>query len=392
MVLLLKPEKHTVAERKLRLFAGYQFKSTFFSRSELEAAILRAIRLANDEGKSLGFSLQFAPPDLDPGDFIFSQLQQRIAEADISLFDISDGNGNVYFEVGVATGLQHPTILMKHVSSPVPIPTDLSGIMYVRYENVTELAVLLSVSLIQIAKTILSKTPESIEAIAKSVWVNGRTREPVTVICGEVGSAFSPSDVEGVHYVQSPDVQALVEVGGNLLALRPDRPVKVASCSAISGTDMEEHLVCVGGPRSNSVTREVLSRLALPWRYELGDPNLSSVARMKVKALVNGSNNIRPDFDGNSIRRDVCMLAFGPNPFNTSRRFLIFTGAFTYGVLGAARAVSAVRQTEGNRSSLLEVLNRTSSTSVVQIVCFADVIKNQVVTPDLSKAFFELQV
>lgn len=378
-----------MANTRIQLFAGYQFRSAFLGRSDLEAAILRSVHLANEDGQSSGFAIQFSPPDLDPGDFIFSQLQQRITEADICLFDISDGNGNVLFEIGLAAGLRRPTILMKHINSRVPIPTDLSGILYVRYENSTELGILLSASVIQIAKKLVGERPNSVAEIADAVWVNGRSPEPVSIVGGEVKSASSPSDVSGVHYVQSPDVQALVEVGGNLMALRPDREVRVTSCSTVSNADLEDHLVCVGGPRSNSVTREVFARLALPWRYDLGDPSLVGSERMRAKRLVGGPNIMVPEFDGDSIRKDVCLIAFGPNPFNTSRRFLMLTGAFTFGVLGAARAISAVRKTKSNQKILLEALQGSPTTSVIQITCFVDVINNQVITPDLSKATFE---
>ena len=376
--------------KNIKLFAGYQFTSNFFSRADIESAILRSIKLTNDAVSNENYKIYFKPQDLAPGEVILSQLLVRIKESDICIFEISDGNRNVLFEVGVACGLGIPTILVRNTNSNIPVPSDLSGVMYLRYSDTTELGVSLPSVLIQVVKSLPLHRNLRNQKISNIIWAGSDSKETVSLIGGEIKSATSPSDVPGIFYMQSPDVQALVEAGGNLLFQMPDRNVQVLSSGIVKGKDMEEHLVLVGGPRSNSVTGQLLQRLSLPWKYELGDHKLPIHERMRAKCLRKGDEKLEPEFEGDNVRRDVALLSFGPNPFNMSKRFLLLSGDFTFGVMGAARSVSMLRQTDRNLAFLSSLCHDLKHPNIVQIVMHVDVINDQVVTPDLESTKIEI--
>ncbi len=376
--------------RKIKLFAGYQFTSDFFNRAELENAVLRSVKLTNDSVFKENIKIFFKPPDLAPGDIILSQIIERIKESDICIFEISDGNRNVLFEVGVACGLDIPTILLRNTDSEIPVPSDLSGVMYLRYSDTTELGVSLPSVLIQVVKSLPIRGHLKDPKISNFIWAGGDSKETVSLIGGEIKSATSPSDIPGIFYMQSPDVQALVEAGGNLLFQMPDRDVQVMSSGLVKSGDLEQHLVLVGGPRSNSISGQLLQRLSLPWKYELGNHYLPIKERMRTKSLRKGDDKLKPEFEGDNVRRDVALLSFGPNPFNMSKRFLLLSGAFTFGVMGSARSVSMLRQTDRNLSFLSSLCHELKHTEIVQIVMHVDIINDQVVTPDLESAIMEI--
>lgn len=379
-----------MGKRRLNLFAGYQFRSNFYTRAELDGAIHRATRLASEALDRDGFEIHYDSPELEPGDQVLGQIITKIESSDICLFELSDANCNVLFELGIAHGLKRPSVILRHTGALAEIPSDLSGVMYLRYADFRELQTSLPGVVLRLSQRVTPATDSSTELIENLVWPSGRTSEPVSLIGGEIRSASTPSDVAGVFYVQSPDVQALVEAGATLYHLNPRREVEITSTSQVTARDMEKHIVCVGGPRSNPVSGEIMRRLALPWQYDLGYASLPYPERMLQKAIVASEHRLTPEFDNDNIRRDVAILAFGPNPFNSAKRFLILTGAFTFGVFGATRAVSPLHLSNQNASYLNQLLTEIDSTKTVEIAMFVDVIGGRVITPDLKSAYTEV--
>jgi hypothetical protein len=56
-----------------------------------------------------------------------------IRTSDFIVVDVTEGNPNVYYELGIAHGFSKPTIIMVSDKSSNSIPSDLSGVLYVVY-------------------------------------------------------------------------------------------------------------------------------------------------------------------------------------------------------------------------------------------------------------------
>src|SRR6267154_951533 len=97
-----KQEPYTVGKRRLNLFAGYQFRSNFYTRAELDGAILRATRLASEALDQNSLEVHYDSPELEPGDQVLGQIKAKIESSDICLFELSYANRNVLFELGIA--------------------------------------------------------------------------------------------------------------------------------------------------------------------------------------------------------------------------------------------------------------------------------------------------
>jgi len=68
---------------------------------------------------------------------IVEMILERIRNADVVIADITHGNPNVQYEVGVAHANHTPTILIMRAGAEIPF--DLRGFNIILYENVTRL-------------------------------------------------------------------------------------------------------------------------------------------------------------------------------------------------------------------------------------------------------------
>jgi len=68
---------------------------------------------------------------------IMCKICQAIQESEICIFEVSDWNPNVLFELGLAYGLGKAVIMVK--KKGVDVPIDLRGIEYLEYERAKDL-------------------------------------------------------------------------------------------------------------------------------------------------------------------------------------------------------------------------------------------------------------
>lgn len=126
---------------ELRVFVGFQFKSPHIKRTEFEHAVVEAVQVAGadlDSDSARHATLTCDSLVLDSGRPLNQQIQSHIDQADICVFELSDGNGNVLFELGYALGRNKPCIYLMNEDVPVDqVPSDLAGLYQVRYRRDT---------------------------------------------------------------------------------------------------------------------------------------------------------------------------------------------------------------------------------------------------------------
>lgn len=89
-----------------------------------------------DVGHKLGLVVERADLVEHSGE-IMDLILERIRSADAVIADITHGNPNVQYEVGVAHAHHIPTILVMRAGGDIPF--DLKGFNVILYENVTRL-------------------------------------------------------------------------------------------------------------------------------------------------------------------------------------------------------------------------------------------------------------
>lgn len=185
-------------------------------------------------------------------------------------------------------------------------------------------------------------------------------------------------------------VRALVETGRSLSFLNPERDIEIYSSAEATNKQLEGNIVTIGGPRSNVVTMKLIQYLKLPWDYDIMPKNMPKEDRDRKKCITDGKNKMFPCFSDGDLQKDVALLVFGPNPFNTSKRYLLLSGLFSYGVLAAARSVSALHYNKRNLQFLNSTLSKITEKSIVQVVSYVYVVNCQAITPDLTKSIIEV--
>jgi hypothetical protein len=122
-----EPGRATPRTRKKRLFVVMPFSREF------DDVFFLGIQ---DVGQRLGLVVERADLVEHSGE-ILPVIVERITTADAVVADITNGNANVHYEVGVAHAHHTPTILIMRSGGEIPF--DLRGFNVIIYENVTRL-------------------------------------------------------------------------------------------------------------------------------------------------------------------------------------------------------------------------------------------------------------
>jgi transcriptional regulator with XRE-family HTH domain len=173
----------------------------------------------------------------------------------------------------------------------------------------------------------------------------------VTIVCPETPPAARGvlADQDNLNHTRLhgfADADALLEVFGHIRALNPGFKVFHRLPSEIQQSDLQDHIVLLGGVGWNSTVRRIFDLdEKLPIR-QLDDKQAPEGDVFQIKK---GDDRIeethlpvfRPDGRGGSeLVEDVGLIARLPNPFNFGRTMTIFNGIYSKGVHGAALAVT----------------------------------------------------
>ena len=134
-----------IFNKDINVFIGYQFKSDFYNSDTLQNIISEVGLSASDEIKKDDHdeTLKYYNPNfqttkfqLDYINFINTGVRDQIQNAAFCIFELSDRNPNVLYELGYAVGLKIPVIYLinnKQVTAP---PSDLQGFQFVSYDQI----------------------------------------------------------------------------------------------------------------------------------------------------------------------------------------------------------------------------------------------------------------
>lgn len=370
-------------KRVINVFAGYQFDSDYFNRSELDEAIVWACDIAaRDISKKYEIDLKYTPVDITPGNIMIEGLKSLINASDICIFEASDRNNNVFIELGLALAFDKPIIILLNTSAleDIKLPSDISGIVVLKYSDMGKLKAKLSKILYDITlKALLSDRASPYQDILRHLWI-GHSQSDVVIIGGEMKHVRSSSDVNGIYYVQSGDVKALVEASINVVLINKNININITSSSYIRDEDLTKNIISIGGPRSNIFTRRILEKLSLPQKFEF-----ENIRGSRKKFIINkeSGEKLEAEIEGTCVKSDYCMVISGPNPFNPYHaKFTLFAGLYTFGVLGGVRAFSPGIITSDvlhNINCIIE--KKWSGYEIIQVVSKVDVIDGKIATP-----------
>lgn len=112
------------------VFCAYQFDSNYYKTKNLKTMITESLEK---------FNLQpFFPDDHYEPIHISCKICHTIQRVSICIFEISDSNPNVMFELGLAYMLGKVAILLAHQGSPGTKISDVAGIHRVLYDDLVD--------------------------------------------------------------------------------------------------------------------------------------------------------------------------------------------------------------------------------------------------------------
>lgn len=333
----------TPSPRTYTVFLGYQFKSDMYDRSGIISAFEDAVKIAEGDLQKSYPSVTLKPEhQFNLGEPINAQINSIVKNAAVAVFELSDGNRNVYFEMGLAMAsrVHKPLILVNKKSDRknVSIASDVKDIVHLSYKGDLDSVVG------NIARHIQKQIKSQITRDAKGdewdghrkVWFGGTSPREVTIVCPELPPSYQPKyakddSPEFVNLAHFGDLDALVEVLTLLPKLLPNTVVKYITSEEVQRKDKNGTLIVIGGPDFNTLTEMLLEDLSFPFKY-----------RQKSGETIFYEVDTKQEFNiqkrGKGALNDYGLFARFPNPWNKSKAIIMIGGLQTFGVLGAVQA------------------------------------------------------
>lgn len=205
--------------------------------------------------------------------------------------------------------------------------------------------------------------------------------KPVTLICAQLPRVMrermpyaNPEDPDYIELYTYTDLDALFELHGHIRAANPDTDVRLRVAQHLSSDDYTEHLVLLGGIDWNTVTRNVLERIALPVR-QVGEEDGGERGYFEA----GGQPHYPKLSEDGALQEDVALFYRGPNPFNRKRTVSMCNGMYGRGVYGAVRALTDRLFRDRNTEYLTSRFANRDSYGILSRVSIEN---GTVVTPD----------
>lgn len=349
--------------RKLTVFLSYAFRprQQAYSQSEILAVVESAcVTAASDLGRQFpGTSFAVTAELTEYGGRLNQEILTKLHCADICIVDISDNNPNVFYELGALHVLGRQPILLKSErgENVFPVPADISGLMLLKYDEITEIKGRLSVAIVSAAREVFQAQWSRPLDLCRQFWGSRNEHRRVHVLAAprsSVKTVFSELSSPNFIYLDKlGDKDAIFELSVLLARLYPSTPIVRYASDELPRDAYESDLVVVGGPGSttaegarNELVSPLQAKLLIPVGYSEDCERL----------LIEGVGKFEATETDGHLVKDYGFFAKARNPYNPSHSIVLVHGIHTYGVLGAARCFSDHPAALGNVAAVLDLL------------------------------------
>jgi transcriptional regulator with XRE-family HTH domain len=212
---------------------------------------------------------------------------------------------------------------------------------------------------------------------------------PIVILCPEApehsrGPLAEQNDVNYTRLHRFADADALLEAFGHIRALNPERQVLHRIPSEIRNSDLQNHLIILGGIGWNWMLERILTELAEKLPIEqVADESLTTGEVFRVRQSTGETETHFPrirEIDGKlQLTEDIGLIARLPNPYNSNRTLTICNGVHSTGVLGAVLAVTDETVRRANEEYLADQFPRAEFAMLVWV----PVLNGTALAPDL---------
>jgi transcriptional regulator with XRE-family HTH domain len=215
--------------------------------------------------------------------------------------------------------------------------------------------------------------------------------EGITIVCSELpphlrkalGNA-SPQDPDYIESYKYADLDALIELLLNIRTLNATNPITVGTPGELSSTDLNEHLIALGGVDFNEVTAAAMTDLVHVPVSQLERPTEEDTGAFAVRSSPEGERRLlKPKLTQEQgktlLKEDVAHFLRAPNPYNRFRTLTVFNGMYSRGSFGAVQALTHPDFRERNAAY---INRRFPDVTTYSIVSRVKIVANEVVVPD----------
>ena len=192
------------AEKVVLLF---QFSSEYYNRNRIEKMVRDATDLAKKNIQDA--KIDYSRINIYPTQTIINEVIKYIDNSSFCVFELSDNNPNVLFELGYAYSKGKGIALLKNKGSSMSIPSDLSGLFILYYDDSTLLENLALDLSIYIEENIKKTIKEKHEYLLRRIWSFGDVDKVI----------FVSGNLKDQYLVLPPDASALLEASLNVKTL-----------------------------------------------------------------------------------------------------------------------------------------------------------------------------
>jgi transcriptional regulator with XRE-family HTH domain len=214
---------------------------------------------------------------------------------------------------------------------------------------------------------------------------------PLVILCPEVsagsrGTLADEKDINHTRLHRFADADALLHVFGYIRELNPGRAVLHRLPSDVRQSDLQNHLVIIGGIGWNPTLKRIQTQLnkRLPVE-QVEDERLSSGEVFRIRDEVTGEERTyfptMEEIDGSDqLTEDIGLIARLANPFNIGRTLTIFNGVHSKGVLGAVLTLTDQTVRPANEKYLADRFPAGEFAMLIRVL----VVDGTVLAPDLA--------
>ena len=348
----------------------FQFESEYYDRNKLERMVERATELIEKNHRNV--NIQYKRINIHPVRAIFSDVIEFIDMASFCVFELSDNNPNVLFELGYAVGKNKGIVIIRDETSKNPIPSDLTGLYLLKYNKdskpLEKLTLTLSEYLDDYFKQYVLK---KFKNALRNIWSFEKS-EAISVISANLKQRY--------HMAPS-SANALVEVIITIKDIYPNIKIeRFYSMNFLNNKKFNTDLILIGGPIANEITKEILDLIEFPWEYvrKEGKPILQNNITKKIK---------KSEFDGEGVViKDFGVFFKIPNRFAANKNTIIMTGISSYGVLGCAKEFSI--EGEHTRLNCKRINDSMNSGKYFAVLTECEIVNGRIISKLISDEFY----
>lgn len=308
-----------------RVTLFFQFNSKYYNRNRLEKMVRDATDLA--EKNIPDAKIEYNRINIHPAQTIFSEVIRHIESANFCVFEISDNNPNVLFELGYAYSKGKGIALLKNKKSAVPIPSDLSGLFILYYKDHTSLDNIALDLSINIEESIREAIKNKFGYLLRRVW-SFEENDTVTFVSG---------NLEGYYPILPYDVSAVLESVLTVKTLYPNvRIERFCTVDIPSQFESDMNIISIGGPGSNEVTRKFLDKINFPWDNIRPTHDAKQIMINKITK----EERERELDENDRVKKDFGFFMKIPNPTVKDKTVILIVALTTEGVWGSAKTFS----------------------------------------------------